>query len=68
METEPSQTMRGMAEELGVGSHAVFYGLKRIGKVKQLEKLVPHDLNDRQKLSRFEVCSSCVCATKTTLF
>ena len=58
VETDPSQTVRGMGEELGVNSHAVFYGLKRIGKIKKLEKLIPHDLNDRQKFSRFEVWSS----------
>ena len=61
METDPSQTVRGMAEELGVSSHAVFDGLKRIGNVKKLEKWMSHGLNDRQKLSRFDgfdVCSS----------
>ena len=58
METDPSKTVRGMAEELGVSSHTVFNGLKCIGKVKKLEKWAPHDLNDRQKLSRIEVCSS----------
>ena len=47
METDPSQTMRRMAEELGVSSHAVFDGLKRMGEVKKLEKWVLHDLNDR---------------------
>ena len=51
-EIDPTQTVRGMAEELGVSSHAVFDCLKRIGKFKKL------DLNDRQKLSRFEICSS----------
>ena len=51
----PSQMVRGMTEELGVSFHAVFDGLKCIEKV---EKWVPHDLNDRQKLSRFEVFSS----------
>ena len=55
VETDLSQTVRGMPEELGVISHAVFDG---IGKVKNFEKWVPHDLNDRQKLSRFEVCCS----------
>ena len=58
VETDPSQTVRGMAEELGVSSHVIFDSLKFIGMVKKLEKGVPHDLNDRQKLSRFEVCSS----------
>lgn len=58
VEADPSQTVRGIAEELGVSHHAVEDGLKRIGKVKKLEKWVPHDLNDRQKLARFEVCSS----------
>ena len=58
VETDPSQTVREMVEELGVSSHAVLDGLKCIGKVKKLDKRVPHDLNDREKLSRFEVCSS----------
>ena len=53
VETDPSQTVRGMAEELGVSSPAVFDGLKLIGRVKKLEKWVPHDLNDRQKYLRF---------------
>ena len=30
VETDPSQTVRGVAEELGVSSHAVFDCLKRI--------------------------------------
>ena len=33
VETDPSQTVRWMGEELGVSSHAIFDGLKRIGKV-----------------------------------
>ena len=60
VEDDPSQTARGIAQKLGVSHHAVLHGLKRIGKVKKLEKWVPHDLNDRQKLSRFEVCSSLI--------
>ena len=57
VKTDPSQTVCGMAEELDVSPHAVFDGLKRIGKVKKFEKWVPLDLNDRQKFSRFEVRS-----------
>ena len=39
VETYPSQTVRGMVEELGVSSDAVFDGLKRTGKVKKLAKV-----------------------------
>ncbi|KAF2355089.1 Transposase type 1 [Trinorchestia longiramus] len=31
--------------------------LKIIGKVKKLDKWVPHELNENQKFKRFEVCS-----------
>ena len=34
VETDPSQTVRGMAEELGVSSLTIFVGLKHNGKVK----------------------------------
>ena len=39
VETDPLQTVRGTAEKLDVSYHAVFDGLKRIEKVKKLEKL-----------------------------
>ena len=67
METDLSQTVRGMAEELGVCSDAVFDGVKRIGKVKKLKKWVLHDLNDRQELSPSRFVLLCPCATKTIL-
>ena len=41
VETDPSQAVRGMVEELDVSSHAVFDGLKHIGKIENLEKWVP---------------------------
>ena len=41
VETDPSQTVRRMAEELSVSSYAVFDGLKHIGKVKKLESGCP---------------------------
>ena len=68
VETDPSQTVRGMAEERDVSSHAIFDGLKGIGKVKKLEKWVPRDLNVRQKLSRFEVCSSLLLCNQNDSF
>ncbi|KAK5641046.1 hypothetical protein RI129_009593, partial [Pyrocoelia pectoralis] len=36
VEADPSQTVVGIAEELGVSHTAVTDGLKRIGKVKKL--------------------------------
>jgi len=71
VKTDPSQTVRGMAEELGVTSHGIFDGLKRIGKFKKLEKWVPHDLNVRMIDSICHISRSvlvCFCATKTILF
>ena len=42
VEIKPSQMVHEMAEELGVSYHAVFDGLKLIGKVKKLEKWGTH--------------------------
>ena len=68
VETDPLQMVRGKVKELGVSSHAIFDGLKRIGKVKELENWLTHDLNDRQKLSRFGVCSSLLLRNQNELF
>lgn len=58
VEDDPSQTVREIAEKLGLSKSSVADGLKRIGKVKKLDKWVPHNLSDRQKLARLEVSSS----------
>ena len=69
METDPSQTVRGMAEEPSVPMRFLsFDDFDGIGKVKKLEKWVPHDLNNRQKLSRFEVCFSLLQRNQNDLF
>ncbi|KAF2348387.1 Transposase type 1 [Trinorchestia longiramus] len=41
---------------LGVSIATVSRHLKIIGKVKKLDKWVPYELNENQKLRRFEVC------------
>ncbi|KAF2355181.1 hypothetical protein FHG87_014062 [Trinorchestia longiramus] len=41
----------------GVSIATVSRHLKIIGKVKKLDKWVPRELNENQKLRRFEVCS-----------
>ncbi|KAF2364734.1 Winged helix-turn-helix DNA-binding domain [Trinorchestia longiramus] len=59
VEQNPRQSVREMAQTLGVSIATVSRHLKIIGqvKVKKLDKWVPHKLNENQKLRRFEVCS-----------
>lgn len=59
IEADTSKTTREVAEELNVDSMStVVWHLKKIGKVKKLDKWVPHELNENQKYRRFEVSSS----------
>ncbi|KAF2360082.1 hypothetical protein FHG87_009162 [Trinorchestia longiramus] len=53
----PRQSVREMSQTLGVSIATVLRHLKIIGKVKKLDKWVPHELNENQKLRGFEVCS-----------
>ena len=46
-----------MSQTLGVSIATVSRHLQSIGKVKKLDKCVPHELNEHQKLRRFELCS-----------
>ncbi|KAF2350019.1 Transposase type 1 [Trinorchestia longiramus] len=58
VEQNPRQSVREMSQtRLGVSIATVSHHLKIIGKVKKLDKWVPHELNENQKLRRFEVCS-----------
>ncbi|KAF2348496.1 hypothetical protein FHG87_020748 [Trinorchestia longiramus] len=57
VEQNPCQSVREMSQTLGVSIATVSRHLKIIGTVKKLDKWVPHELNENQKLRRFEVCS-----------
>ncbi|KAF2358639.1 Transposase type 1 [Trinorchestia longiramus] len=57
VEQNPRQSVREMSRTLGVSIATVSRHLKIIGKGKKLDKWVPHELNENQKLRRFEVCS-----------
>ncbi|KAF2355772.1 Transposase type 1 [Trinorchestia longiramus] len=57
VEQNPCQSVREMSQTLGVSIATVSRHLKIIGKVKKLDKWVPHELNENQKLRRFEECS-----------
>ncbi|KAF2354178.1 hypothetical protein FHG87_015064 [Trinorchestia longiramus] len=57
VEQNPRQSVREMSQTLGVSIATVLRHLKIVGKVKKLDKWVPHELNENQKRRRFEVCS-----------
>ena len=54
----PLTTTREAAEELSVDRSSVVRHLKQIGKVKNLNKWVPHELPEKKKI--FEVLSSLI--------
>ncbi len=56
LEADRCQTVRELAEELGVGESTIFWNLKSIAKVEKFDKWVPHELNEQQKRRRLEVC------------
>ncbi|KAF2348287.1 Transposase type 1 [Trinorchestia longiramus] len=57
VEQNPRQNVKEMSQTLRVSIATVSRHLKIIGKVKKLDKWVPHELNENQKLRRFEVHS-----------
>ena len=68
LEADPSQTVREIAEELGLGKSTVADGLERIGNVKKLDNWVPHNRSDRQESARLEVPSALLLRSRNDLF
>lgn len=58
VEENPRTTVRELAQEFDVSAMTISRHLNSIGKKKKLDKWVPHELNDRQKLHRYEICNS----------
>ena len=60
MQTDPFSTTQEVAEELSVNHSMVIQHLKQTGKVRKLDKLVPHELTEHQKNQRSEESSSLI--------
>ena len=58
VEKNPGNTVGDYAEELGVSLTTNSCHLKSIGKVKKMDKWVPHELNENHKHKHFEVSSA----------
>jgi len=68
VEADPSQSARELALIFGVSKQTILTHLAQIGKVRKLDKWVPHELNDAQKERRLEACLSLLSRNKTEPF
>ena len=67
IKADPLTTIREVAQELNVNHSMVVRYLKQMGKVKKLDKWVPHELTANQKDHCFEVSSSATQQTTSQL-
>jgi len=58
VEADPRLTVREIAAELQVHPSAIGKHMKEIGKVKKLDKWIPHELSSHNQLCRYEICSA----------
>ena len=56
VESDPSQSAYELSLKFGVSKQTILTHLAQIGKVKKLDKWVPHELNEKQKQKRLEAC------------
>ena len=61
---DPLTTTQEVAEELSINRSMVIWHLKQIGKVKQLNKWMSHELTKNQKNCHFEMSSSLTLCNK----
>ena len=67
-EADPLTSTQEVAQELNINHFTVIQHLKQIGKVKKLDKWVPHDLTTNQKNHHFEVLSSLILSNNNEPF
>ena len=58
METNPTVSIRELAARMKVDYTTILRHFSEIGKVKKMNKWVSHELTERNKLDRLNVCSS----------
>lgn len=68
VEGNPRTTVRELAEIFSASISTVSVHLKQIGKVKKLDKWIPHELSEDQRNRRFEVCSALLLRNKNDPF
>uniref|UniRef100_A0A0K0DS35 HTH_48 domain-containing protein n=1 Tax=Strongyloides stercoralis TaxID=6248 RepID=A0A0K0DS35_STRER len=68
VERNSRTTIRELANELEVSHPTVLDHLNQLGKVKKLDKYVPHELSEKQKRRRYEVSYSLLLRHKSDPF
>lgn len=68
VESDTRTSVRKLADELSVTKSTISRHLQELGKVKKLDKWIPHQLNDKQENQRFEICSSLVIRNRNDPF
>lgn len=68
VEADTTQTTRELAAKFNVSIPTILDHLKQIGKVKKLDRWIPHELNERQKRNRLEACLSLLSRHKSEPF
>lgn len=68
VEADKRKTVRDLAADFNVDISTISRHLMSIGKVKKLDKWVPHELNENQKNRRFEISSSLLLRNKSDPF
>lgn len=68
VKADPCQTVRGLAGNLGVSKSTVSRHLDTMGKVKKMDTWVPHELKEKHKIRRAEICSSLLLRNKNDPF
>lgn len=58
VEADPSQTTSELAAAFGVSDKTILIHLRQIGKIKKLEKWVPHELTEANQQTRVACCVS----------